>query len=283
MRLAMLTPAPDYGVAHEWAFDIQAAALREAGAEVASVPWTEAGDLAGFDLVLPLVAWGYHLKFDGWLALLDRLEQQGLPVANPPAVLRWNSDKAYLAELGRKGVPTVPTLEVDHLNEAALAAAAGVLGSDELVVKPPVSASAWGTFRLHGQDRIPTDVHGQRMLIQPYLPSVTETGEYSLILFGGELSHCVVKVPQAGDFRVQPEWGGTNRAVEPPAGALAIARAALAEAPGETTYARVDLLVGTDGALQVIELELIEPALFLHCAPEAKARFADAVLARARR
>ena len=283
MRLAMLTPAPDYGVPHDWAFDIQAEALREAGAEVVAAPWTEADDLAGFDLILPLVAWGYHLKLERWLAFLDRLEAEGLPVANPPALLRWNSDKAYLAELGRKGVPVVPTLEVDHLNEAALAAAAGVLGTDELVIKPPVSASAWGTFRVHGQDRIPVEVHGRRMLIQPYVSSVTDSGEYSLILFGGELSHTVAKVPKPGDFRVQPEWGGTNQAVEAPADALDSARAALAEAPAEATYARVDLLMSNDGGLQVIELELIEPALFLHCAREAKARFAAAVLQRAGR
>ena len=282
MRIAMLTPAPDYGVPHDWAFTIQADALRDAGADFTALPWTDAGDLSGFDLILPLVTWGYHIKFDRWMSFLDQLEQQCLPVQNAPAVLRWNSDKAYLAELGRKGVPVVPTLAVDHLNEAALAAAAGVLGTDDLVVKPPVSASAWGTFKLHGQDRIPTDVHGRRMLIQPYLPSVTQAGEYSLIFFGGELSHCIVKQPKAGDFRVQPEWGGTNRQVEPPAGALAIAGAALAHVPGETTYARVDLLVGKDDALQVIELELIEPALFLHCVPAAKARFAEAVLARAR-
>ena len=281
MRLAMLTPAPDYGVPHDWAFDIQADALREAGAEVTAVSWANAADLSGFDLILPLVTWGYHLKYDQWLTFLERLEAENLPVANPPSILRWNSDKAYLAELGRKGVPVVPTLEVDHLNEAALAAAAGVLGSDELVVKPPVSASAWGTHRLHGQDRIPTEVHGRRMLIQPWVGSVVEQGEYSLILFGGELSHCIAKRPKAGDFRVQPEWGGTNEGVDAPAGALEIARAALAEAPGETTYARVDLLVGNDGGLQVIELELIEPALFLHCAPEAKSRFAAAVINRA--
>lgn len=283
MRLAMLTPAPDYGVPHDWAFDVQADALRDAGADVTAVPWTNAENLDSFDLILPLVTWGYHLKHEQWLALLDRLETERLPVANPPAMLRWNSDKAYLAELGRKGVPVVPTLEVDHLNEAALAAAAGVLGADELVVKPPVSASAWGTFRLHGQDSVPMEVHGRRMLIQPYVESVTTSGEYSLILFGGELSHTVAKLPKNGDFRVQPEWGGTNGAVEAPAGALEIANAALAEAPGKATYARVDLLVGNDGDLQIIELELIEPALFLHCAPDAKPRFAEAVLSTAKR
>lgn len=282
MRLAMLVPAPDYRVPWDWAFDVQAEALREAGAEVTAVPWTEEPDaLSDFDLVLPLVTWGYHLRLDEWLAFLDRCQVLRLPMRNPPALLRWNSDKAYLAELGTKGVPTVPTLAIDHLNEAALAAAHGVLGTDHLVIKPPVSASAWGTFRLGPGEAVPEEVHGRRMLVQPWLASVQQEGEYSLILFAGELSHCVAKRPKAGDFRVQPEHGGSTEAVPLPEGALEVAKAALAAAPTATTYARVDLIRGTSGMLQVMELELIEPALFLHCAPEAKARFAAAVLAAA--
>lgn len=274
----MLTPAPDYGVDWDWAFEVQAKALREAGARVVPLPWTEANDLTGFDRILPLVTWGYHLKHAEWLAFLDRIEAAGLPVFNPPALLRWNSDKAYLAELQDKGVPTVPTLAVDHLNEAALTAAHTVLGSKQLVIKPPVSASAWGTFRLGEGEPVPEEVHGRRMLIQPWLKAVVGEGEYSLIFFGGTYSHCVAKRPKAGDFRVQPEHGGSTVAVDLPEGALAVAEAALAAAPTPALYGRVDLIRGTDGTLQVMELELIEPALFLHCVPEAEARFADVIL-----
>ncbi|GLR46544.1 ATP-grasp domain-containing protein [Sphingomonas astaxanthinifaciens] len=281
MRFAVLTPAPDYEGEWDWAFAVEAEALRAAGGEVVAVPWTEFDDAADFDLVLPLVTWGYHLRHTEWLALLDRAEAEGWPMVNPPALLRWNSDKGYLAELGAKGIASVPTLEVDHLNEAALAAAHGVLGSDELVVKPPVSAGAHGTYRLGPGQPVPNDVHGQRMLIQPWLGSVVDEGEYSLILFGGRFSHCVVKRPQAGDFRVQPDHGGSTDAVEMPDGALDLAQAALAAAPAKATYARVDLIRGDDGALQLMELEMVEPALFLHCAPDASARFADAILAAA--
>jgi glutathione synthase/RimK-type ligase-like ATP-grasp enzyme len=278
MRMAMLTPAPDYGAEWKWAFEAQARALRKGGAQVVPLPWTAADDLADFDLILPLVTWGYHLKHDEWLAFLDRLEAERLPVANPPALLRWNSDKAYLAELREHGVPTVPTLSVDHLNEAALTAAHTVLGSERLVIKPPISAAAWGTFRLEPGEAVPEEVHGRPMLIQPWLDAVVSEGEYSLIFFGGTFSHCVAKRPKAGDFRVQPDHGGSTTAVDVPEGALAVAEAALAAAPTSALYARVDLIRGTDGTLQVMELELIEPALFLHCVPEAEARFAAAVL-----
>lgn len=273
----MLTPAPDYGVEWDWAFGVQSRVLRSARAEVEGVSWTQADDLASFDLILPLVTWGYHLRHAEWLAFLDRLDADGLPVRNPPSVLRWNSDKAYLGELKDKGVPTVPTLAVDHLNEAALTAAHGVLASDRLVIKPPVSASAWGTYQLGPGQPVPEEVHGRRMLVQPWLPAVVDEGEYSLIYFGGRFSHSVLKRPRSGDYRVQPEHGGSTEAVEAPSGSLAIAEAALAAAPAGTTYARVDLIRGRDGGLLVMELELIEPALFLHCAPVAEARFAEAV------
>ncbi len=274
----MLTPAPDYVGEWDWAFDIEAKALRASGADVVAVPWTELDGPNGFDLVLPLVTWGYHLRLPEWMTLLDRAEAGGWPMLNPPALLRWNSDKAYLAELGAKGIASVPTLEVDHLNEAALTAAHGVLGSDELVIKPPVSAGAWGTYRLGKGEPVPAEVHGQRMLIQPWLPSVVSEGEYSLILFGGRFSHSVAKRPRSGDFRVQPDHGGSTEPCALPEGAMALAEAALAAAPALATYARVDLIRGPDGALQLMELELIEPALFLHCVPDAKARFAQAIL-----
>lgn len=283
MRIAMLTPAADYAADWDWAFGVQAEALREAGAVVEPVSWTAGTDLTHYDLILPLVVWGYHLRHSEWLDFVDGLERAALPVVNPSALLRWNSDKIYLTELADQGVATVPTLAVDHLNEAALTAAHGVLGSGRLVIKPPVSASAWGTYLLDAGEPVPEDVHGRRMLIQPWLPAVQDEGEYSLIFFGGALSHCVAKRPKSGDFRVQPEHGGSTVAVPVPGGALSVAEAALAHTPAAATYARVDLIRGLDGTLQVMELELIEPALFLHCVPEAKQRFAAAILSAADR
>src|SRR3546814_12515287 len=88
------------------------AALTAAGLAFEPRTWTGPGDLSGFDLILPLLAWGYPRAIARWYALLDRLEAEGLPVVNPVPVLRWNSDKAYLAELGGRGVAVVPTIAV---------------------------------------------------------------------------------------------------------------------------------------------------------------------------
>lgn len=274
----MLVPAPDYPEPWAWAFDVQADVLRSSGAEIVPVRWTEAGDLSGFDLVLPIVAWGYHLQYDRWLAFLDRAEAEGWPLVNPAPLLRWNSDKAYLAELGDAGVPTVPTLAVEQCCDADLDEARRRFGSDWLVIKPPVSAGGTGTYLLGPRDDLPPGTHRQPMIVQPYLQEIATEGEFSLMLFDGEFSHAVVKRPRAGDFRVQPHHGGTTVDCPPPAGAIALARTALAAAPAKATYSRVDMVPDGSGNLMIMELELIEPALFLDHAPDGGAALAEAVL-----
>ena len=281
MKLALLVPEADYSADWRWAYDVEADALAAAGAEVTPIVWSEPFDAGAFDLVLPLVAWGYHKHFDRWMAVLDRLEEQRARVRNPIPLLRWNSDKNYLAELYERGVPVVPTEVAESLDEDSLAAIRAHFGCTDLVVKPPVSASAYLTFRIGPDDPIPESVRGRRMMVQPWLESITTTGEWSLLFFDGHLSHALSKVPVAGDFRVQPEHGGIIESCEPPAGAEEVARAALAAAPAPALYARVDLVAGNCGTLQVIELELIEPALWLDQAPDAARRFADAVFSAA--
>lgn len=277
MRAIVLTPSPDYWEEWRWAYDVEAAALGAAGIIVEPRPWTEVGDLAGVDVVLPLVAWGYHLRFAEWLALLDRMAKPGAPaMLNPPALLRWNSDKAYLEQLAAAGVPTVESRTVDALDAAALAEARAAFG-EIVVVKPLVSASADGTFRLGPDDAVPDAVLGKRMLIQPYMPSIAERGETSLMLFGGRFSHAIVKRPKAGDFRVQPHLGGSEAPCEPPEGAIALAEAALRAAPAPATYARVDMIDAGGGAMQIMELELIEPALWLQHAPDGGAALGAAI------
>ena len=281
MRIAFLVPPERYSADWRWAFEPEAAPLRKAGATVEPIPWTDFGDGTGYDLVLPLIAWGYHQWYSEWLTLLDRLEQAGARVANPVEVLRWNGDKAYLAELGEK-VATVPTLAFASLSDQALARSREEFGCADLVVKPAISASAYGTFRLAPGDPVPQQVRGLRMLVQPWLERILDAGEFSLMFFDGEFSHAVSKVPKPGEFRVQPEYGGTILRCPPPPGSVELAQAALTAAPAPATYARVDVVVGNDGELQIIELELIEPALFLDDAPAAAERYANAVLAAAR-
>jgi glutathione synthase/RimK-type ligase-like ATP-grasp enzyme len=276
MRVAILTPAPDFWEAWDWAYDVEAGVLERAGIAVEPRPWSEPGELDGFDVIMPLVAWGYHAEPARWHELLDRLAQEARRVLNPVSLLRWNSDKRYLAELGGKGIAVIPTRIAEQLDESALAAARAEFGA-ELVIKPPISASADGTHRLGLYDPLPEESRGRAMMIQPFLRSVAEEGEYSIMLFGGKYSHAIVKRPKAGDYRVQPHLGGSEENCVPPPGSIELAKAALDAAPAEAAYARVDMIRDASGALAIIELELIEPALWLQHAPDGAASFVAAV------
>jgi glutathione synthase/RimK-type ligase-like ATP-grasp enzyme len=276
-RVAILVPAPDYYEKWQPAFARKAAALTGAGLIVEQRVWTDPGALAGYDLILPLFAWGYQRDVAAWYGLLDRLEAESLPVANPVPVLRWNSDKAYLSELAAKGVAVVPTVEVAALDDASLATARGDLGADEVVIKPAISGGADGTHRIATGDAIPADALGQRRLVQPLMPGILTDGEFSLFFFGGKFSHAIVKRPAAGDFRVQEQFGGRETGWEANDAAQALAAAALAAAPAPPVYARVDMVGDGAGRLHIMELELIEPSLFLHHAPDKGAAFGRAV------
>ena len=276
-RIALLTPAAHNPYVRIWgpAFDRLTAALSGAGLEVISMEWPRAAE-AQADAVLPLLAWGYHQDAGDWLAMLDGLEDRGMRALNSAAILRWNTTKTYLADLEAAGVPVVPTVFADRVDDAVIARAREELGGGTLVVKPQVSGGSHETVRLEVGQPLVGGPTGAAM-IQPFLPSVSGEGEISLLYFDGVFSHAVGKVAKAGDFRVQPQFGSTIGPIDPPLGALDVAQQVLAATPGALTYCRVDLIRHPDGTLRVMELEAIEPDLFLEHAPEAGAVFAAAV------
>lgn len=276
-RIAILVPPHDHSEVWQTGYARKALALAAAGLAVEHRLWTDPGDLSGFDLVTPLFAWGYQRDVAGWFALLDRLEAARLPVANPVALVRWNSDKSYLTALAEQGVAVVPTIFVPAMDDGNFAAACDALGAKDVVIKPAISAGADATHRLQRGDRLPADATGQRRLVQPLMPGIVRDGEFSLFLFDGVLSHAIVKRPALGDFRVQEQFGGREFAWEATAEARALAADALAACPVPPTYARIDMVGDVDGKLHIMELELIEPSLFLQFAPDSGAAFAAAI------
>lgn len=279
-KIAILTPAPDYY--EDWSVP-KADYQRLLGKDIAFRPWTDPGDLSGFDLILPILAWGYQRDCPAWFALLERFEAENLPIANPAKLLRWNTDKAYLAELAEAGVATVPTLIRESMSDAALASAREILESPRLVVKPPISGGADSTYLIGPSDPLPLEALGRKMLIQPYLPAIAEDGEYSLFYLGGRYSHAISKHPADGDFRVQEQFGGIERAIDAPDDAKALSVAALEATDsllgcGTPTYARIDMVRDGAGQFRLMELELIEPSLFLGFAADKGAMLAAAVL-----
>ncbi len=268
---------PRFGDSWHPLFERLAAPLRVKGLSVEAQPWTDALERDRARLVMPSLAWGYHGRQDAWFGFLDRLALDGIRVANPAAVLRWNSTKTYLVELAGKGAPVVPTHAHDALTEEAVLSAFDAFGVDEVVVKPQVSAGSHETIRVKRHGSLAGGPSGPA-LIQPFLPAVGEEGELSLFFFDGHFSHAVTKVAVEGDFRVQPQFGGQVSEIAPEPEALRAAEMVLEAAGAPLTYARVDLIRGLDHTPQLMELEVIEPDLFLQHAHDGGAAFAAAVM-----
>lgn len=209
--------------------------------------------------------WDYAGQVQHFLDTLDALARVR-PVLNAPDLVRWNAKKTYLADLEARGISTIPTLFVDRVDPPAVAQAFAHFGCTRLVAKPVIGAGAHRQVLLH---------HGQALphpdlcppagaLLQPYLPSIEQDGELSLIFVGRTFSHALQKRPQKGDYRVQSMYGGWETPTEPSPQAIALATRALDAIPHASTllYARVDLVQRDAGSLAVIELELIEPYLY---------------------
>lgn len=272
MRIAILTPSDDYST--DWRAD--AADYQDLfGSALTLRPWRAPGNLEAFDLVMPLLVWGYQRDAAFWLAQLDAWRD--LPLANGFETLRWNTSKTYLAELETYGVSIVPTRFAPSLCDQDLENARADFGDVALVVKPAISGGADSTYRLLPGDPVPADTALREMLIQPLIDGIADEGEFSLFYFGGEFSHAILKRPASGDFRVQEQFGGKEHPVEPPADAQKLAISALEALPEGPLYARVDMVRGHDGPFRLMELELIEPSLFLRHAPDRGRIFAQCV------
>lgn len=270
------------------------AALRASGADPVALPWDAAhADWQRYDAVVLRSTWDYHLRHDDFLRWVGSLVDAGVPLWNPAPLVRWNSDKRYLPQLAEHGVAVVPTAWSDDEGERTLRDIARERQwTGTLVVKPAVSASAHGTWRMAWP---PTAADEHRyaearrrgsVMVQPLVAEVEDDGEWSLVFLGGAFSHAVIKRPADGDFRVQAEHGGSARAASPTPALVADARQALeagvACAGVDVTnvlYARVDG-VARQGRLLLMELECIEPSLFLLTDGGAAGRLAAALLAR---
>lgn len=291
-KIVVLTPSPsDPSYASQWPTVLARLkeALTPAGFDVSTTPWTDhvqsVEGLREFDLILPLLTWGYYTDYADWCRACDLWEAEGLPVANSARTLRWNSDKAYLKGLREAGIAMAATLFVDQATEQNVDEAFDTLGTDILIVKPTISAGAWRTLRVQRGDDLATAMRNAPQgpaMIQAYLPSIETAGETSLLFFGGALSHVVNKLPGAeGEFRIQVQYGGRYQLLpEPPHGALELAGQVLAQFDDDLLYARIDTTQTENGDWVLMEAELVEPDFYLASDPEAGARFAAAVKAR---
>jgi glutathione synthase/RimK-type ligase-like ATP-grasp enzyme len=263
--------------------ELLASALRERGTEARAVAWDEPDvNWSAFDLCLVRSTWDYHDKHREFLDWAQQVEAAAA-LQNPSDLITWNIDKTYLRELAEAGVPTVPTVWVDQGSDASLEAVLAQGGWDQAVVKPVVDLGARNLHRVRAGEDSPAlrlTLKRSGAMIQPFLLSLEAEGELSLIYVEGELTHAVRKRAAAGDFRVQSIWGGSVERAEPEAVDVELAERALAQLDEIPLYARVDLVAGLDGEPCLIELELIEPNLYLTYHPPAADALAEAALLR---
>lgn len=246
---------------------------------VVPVVWTEPLPPA-LDALVLRSTWDYHLQLSRFLGWVDSIEAAGIELFNRPATLRWNVDKKYLLEVEARGVPIVPTRYAARGSGVALGSLLREVRWREAVVKPCVSGGAFETWRAGANEadsvRFARQLELMDCLIQPFVPELVSEGEWSLLFFGSRYSHAVLKRPVVGDFRVQEEFGGKFEAAEAPAGIVEAAARALEASGQETRYARVDGVVRS-GRFELMELELVEPSLFLETNAGAAERFAAAI------
>lgn len=257
--------------------DLILAAGKKRGVEFEIVYWDEM-DLPqrGFDLAVIRTTWDYTERADQFLSALESHERGGLRVCNSSQVVRWNMRKTYLKELGPSAIETV---WADKADASVVANAFDALDASEVVLKPQVGAGSVRTVRLKRNTWSEADLIDGPIgpaMIQPYLRAIETEGERSLFWFGGNYSHAVRKVPAAGDWLANVS-GARFVAEAPPAAAIEAAEAARARAPQDLLYVRIDLVLGDDGAWRVIEIEAIEPYLFLDFAPEGADVFVGAM------
>lgn len=253
-------------------------ALRRRGTAAESIAWSDSVDWSAFDLAVLRSTWDYVDRLPEFLAALERIERSGCRVRNPLDAVRWNCDKRYLDDLARWGVPVVPAIRATSSDPDAALRAVADAGWDELVVKPTVGVGGSGVARLPsaGLTQHLRSVGGE-VLVQPFATAVVDEGEYSFVVVGGEVSHVLRKRPAAGDFRAHGIYGGSVAPHAPSDEDLAEVTDMLAPLPFDLDVARIDV-VRFGGRLSVLELELVEPMLYLSSAPGAADRLAATIL-----
>jgi hypothetical protein len=275
------------------------AALAARGATVEQPSWDDP-EVAweGFDACLIRTTWDYMERRPAYVSWTERVAA-AIPLFNAAAIVRWNTDKRYLADLERLGAAIIPTVWLEAGARADLGELLSRRGWTRAFLKPAVGATSRETLRFdadpsglaaaaaHLERLLPREA----MLLQPYLAEVETTGELSAIFIDGEFSHGVRKIPPPGDYRVQDDFGARDLPHRFATTELAQARTLLDLVPvvcpewqaqdgRPLLYARADFLPSGDGRLLLTELELVEPSLFFRHAPEAAERLAEALLER---
>jgi hypothetical protein len=282
-RVAFLTLSDPTGFVMD--DDLAVLPLARRGWQVETLPWNRPGvDWRRYELVVVRSTWDYQHHAEQFLGVLETIERSGVRLENGSEISRWNMSKTYLRELAGRGIEIVPTFWRESLAPGELLPLFEELRSDEAVIKPVMSGNAEGAWRLDAASareksaEIEAYFARRPLMLQPFERGIIEEGEFSMIYLNGAHSHSILKVPKRGDFRVQEEHGSEIVPVAPEPALLAAGNAAITAIGEKLLYARADF-VRSGEVFRLMELELVEPALYLRTDPGAPDRFADAIVA----
>jgi len=254
--------------------------LRQLGWETHTVSWRdESIDWNQFEVVIIRSPWDYQQQPDNFMAVLKKIKASSARLENNFQLVEWNFNKKYLIDLEKHGIEIVPTLWKTSWQANEIETYFEYYQSDEMVVKPVISANADNTYWLKKNNykqylkAMEKSFSAIDYMVQPFMPAITNEGEYSLFYFAGDYSHCILKTPAEDDFRVQEEHGSSLKLIQPEESLRQHADKVQRQLKPQPLYSRIDL-VRTKSGFAVMEVELIEPSLYFNMDPASPLRFA---------
>ncbi|MFT3747357.1 MAG: hypothetical protein QM768_03535 [Agriterribacter sp.] len=259
--------------------------LQHKGLNITAEIWDNpAVDWKKYDVMLLKTPWDYHEKYTQFITWLDKTESLGIKMFNDFHLVRWNMDKHYLETIAGTGLPVIPSIFLNKGWNGELSSLFKKLQATKLIIKPCISGGSKNTIVIYSNtiadqaDNILSLLSQGDFIAQPLMPQIEE-GEWSFIFFNGRHSHTVIKKPKAGDFRVQQIYGGTIVPVNPGQALIKSAEAYVQQFAGDALYARVDGIM-VNGHFILMELELIEPFLYLSYGNGAVENYYTALIAK---
>ena len=234
-----------------------------------------------YDAVIVRSTWDYQNDSEKFIGVLEKINNVS-HLENDLDLMKWNMNKNYLFDLEQKGIKIVDTIWEKNFNTNLAHEYFEKLDTDEIIIKPNISANADNTFRLTREklnknlEQLEKIFAVREFMVQPFLKNIIDEGEYSLFYFNGQFSHSVLKKPKENDFRVQEEHGGNIQPFKVASELILIAENIIKKLSTIPLYGRVDLVRDNQNQFALIELELIEPSLYLNKDDQSSLRFVKA-------
>ena len=239
-----------------------------------------------FDAVIVRSTWDYQFDPMKFIDVLSKINDSSAHLENDLEMMKWNMNKHYLYDLANKNILTVETIWEREFNLEKIIKYFSLLNTNEIIIKPNISASAENTFRLKAEQlkdhrvKLESIFSTREFMIQPFMSNIISEGEYSLFYFNGQYSHAILKTPKSKDFRVQEEHGGKIVPVNPEPSLKNETENILSKLSSTPLYARVDFVRTSSDDFALMELELIEPSLYFNLDEKSAERFVNAFIER---